>query len=483
MEDKLKRLIESVTRAAAARHPGFDGVYREEPILYTADRMKSYTPPRIGEMRRIAAQADWRVSEGELFCRQGEFMAEYEEDYPFSGTFTRYYPTYQAMNNAQLRGYFAWRTRRRRGEAETPPLSFAFVYAYELIHGIGVESPLQGYEALAALRRDYGEAEPTLDAYLEEWMEDFVLYYRLDPALLGQTRGALWDGALAAAEEKGEPGDRFAALCALSTYRAEEGWAGREHPRELAEVTCRGLEALAEYYAAHRGQSLWDRLLGRPAVSHWIPFRSAVFFDRQRWEGEYVISSNRRLVCREGQRLICSARSLQRPSPELGRLLKGIDGRLREVMEWGRPLRYDLPKYALALLDRTVADWRRQQAEAEARRVDIDFGKLAAIRQAAEITRDRLLADPPEEVPPSPPPAPTPAPEPAGLTPGGVTLLHSLLYEAAPRVPAGEMLSVTAEGVNEALFDTFGDTVILFEGDTPALVEDYIEELKGMIRP
>ena len=51
------------------------------------------------------------------------------------------------------------------------------------------------------------------------------------------------------------------------------------------------------------------------------------------------------------------------------------------------------------------------------------------------------------------------------------------------RVPAGVMLSVVAEGVNEALFPRFADTVILFEGDAPLLIEDYIEELKGMIAP
>ena len=34
--------------------------------------------------------------------------------------------------------------------------------------------------------------------------------------------------------------------------------------------------------------------------------------------------------------------------------------------------------------------------------------------------------------------------------------------------------------INERLFDDFGDTVIIFDGDTPEIIEDYKEELKGM---
>lgn len=45
------------------------------------------------------------------------------------------------------------------------------------------------------------------------------------------------------------------------------------------------------------------------------------------------------------------------------------------------------------------------------------------------------------------------------------------------------MPSVVAEQINEKLFDQFADTVILFDGDTPELIEDYADDLKGMIAP
>ena len=34
-------------------------------------------------------------------------MEDFEDDFDYRGEFVRYFPTYQAMNDAQLRGYFS----------------------------------------------------------------------------------------------------------------------------------------------------------------------------------------------------------------------------------------------------------------------------------------------------------------------------------------------------------------------------------------
>ena len=56
-----------------------------------------------------------------------------------------------------------------------------------------------------------------------------------------------------------------------------------------------------------------------------------------------------------------------------------------------------------------------------------------------------------------------------------VHLGHGLLDEV------GVMLSVLVDHINETLFDDFGDTVILFDGDQPELIEDYVEELRALL--
>ena len=42
------------------------------------------------------------------------------------------------------------------------------------------------------------------------------------------------------------------------------------------------------------------------------------------------------------------------------------------------------------------------------------------------------------------------------------------------------MLSVLVDGINEKLYDIFMDSVL---DDSPALVEDYIDDLKEMVKP
>ena len=43
------------------------------------------------------------------------------------------------------------------------------------------------------------------------------------------------------------------------------------------------------------------------------------------------------------------------------------------------------------------------------------------------------------------------------------------------------MPSITADFINEALFDEIGDSVLLAEGDRLTLVEDYIEDLELLL--
>ena len=95
---------------------------------------------------------------------------------------------------------------------------------------------------------------------------------------------------------------------------------------------------------------------------------------------------------------------------------------------------------------------------------------------------------------PALPPRPEQEPEPpaeqelpadmAGLTAVEYEFLRALLggtdYRPLLR-EAGAMASVTVDAINEKLFDRFGDTVLLFDGEAPELIEDYIEELKGII--
>ena len=68
------------------------------------------------------------------------------------------------------------------------------------------------------------------------------------------------------------------------------------------------------------------------------------------------------------------------------------------------------------------------------------------------------------------------------LSPAELRLLQCLLYggDTGWVQAEGHLLSVLVDGVNEKLYDTFLDSVL---DDAPQVLEDYIDDLKEMIRP
>lgn len=102
--------------------------------------MDSYLPKEIGQMRELQRTPRGRTwSETRLFYEQARLMEDFEDNCPYHGQFQSYYPTYRTMTDRQLRGYFTWRARVRAGQVEQTAASFAYVYLYELLMGIGVE--------------------------------------------------------------------------------------------------------------------------------------------------------------------------------------------------------------------------------------------------------------------------------------------------------------------------------------------------------
>ncbi len=164
-------------------------MYEDEPILRTGSQMKSYLPQRYRDMKALARPIHdgfeyRRPSETELFVMQARFMEEWEDDFPFCGSFERYYPTYSMMNDSQLRGYFSWRTRVRHGQVEKTSLSFAFVYIYELINCVGASTPNECFDLLYNFWVKYRELDPEIDRYVKTWLRDFVIYHNLSPVLI-----------------------------------------------------------------------------------------------------------------------------------------------------------------------------------------------------------------------------------------------------------------------------------------------------------
>lgn len=511
--DRIIEQIVAASRAKAGRAFASSKVYGSEPILMRGSQLASYLPEPVRQMRALARRPEARSwTDARLFVEQGRVMAGFEDSCPYAGTFQSYFPTYDVMDNRQLRGYFTWRAHVRHGTVEKTSTSFAYVYLYELINGIGVEPGEPAFRAIESFWRAYRELEPALDRYVRPWLVDYAVYHDLDPALALPFADVEHDravGVLACAQEaaldqspararRREPRaygtDREAderllnALDALSTHRLGESRLYRDEPDAVRDVARSVFDRLARYYHASRSQDLVESLFGARRTMPHLMFASAVFYPGGKHaDCVYHLGETRTYECRGGIWTCTALHDGGGRSAKLGQVLRAVDRQLRAALDYPHPLkeRGD-PKYLTQLIDREIRDylaWRKAHAPV---RVEIDLSKLARIRSAAAVTREALLVDEErEEEEPAAAVAAAVVPEPAqaraeksdalGLTPEEQSLLEDLLAGRAPRTASADLL---VDAVNEKLFDLVGDTVVEFdETGAPALVEDYVDDV------
>lgn len=471
-------------------------IYRDEPILRDAIAAAAcLIPPQYRRMRELVRNDTlFGRSEAEIFYRQAKFMENFDDDFDESCEFLRYFPTYQVMTDRQLRCYFSWRGRLRRGTVQPTSLSYVFLYLYELLHQIGVASPGEGYHALKQFWNDYRVFEPKLDRYLPLWLRDYIVYYDLDRAFLADLPPEPLDAAVLTLQNCRECGadELFQALNTLSAYDLGSSRFCREHPEEVKFVVRDVLLALADCCEKKRKSDIRRRLCGDCRTSSCVLFHSAVFFDRlKRQEYCYEINPVHRYFCRNGswscERFFPSKSRRQ----ETGTLLKTIDFLMRQDFGFRSSLKVEKIS---ALYRELIGNALRHLREETRKRTlpRLDLSRLDRIRLDAMEIQERLIVETPEELPPEPssppePPAPAaPAEYPAGLTGAEYRFLLRLLggdAEGPAEPPGGPAETLLIDSINEKLFDRFGDTVISCDGDTPAPVEEYAEELKGILLP
>ena len=504
--DAIIEQIIAATRAKGGRAFSSERTYADEPILLRGSQLASYLPEPIRQMRALARRPEARSwSDAHLFVEQARLMVDYEDDFPYEGEFKTYFPTYESMTNPQLRGYFTWRSRVRAGRVEQTSASFAYVYLYELINGIGVEPGEPAFRAIESFWQAYRTFEPATDRYVRPWLVDYVVYHGLpakfakpylntthDRAVAALARAEA--AALASTQRRGRRAnpyvDRtdptlFSALDELSTYRLRESRLHQDDPDALAAITCGVFGQLARYYHGSRAQGLTASLFGtRHAMPH-LMFASAVFYPSRKHEDCVIeLDETCRYLCQNGIWSLDTLHDGGARSAKLGQILHAVDQRLRQALDYPHQLkeRGD-PKYLTQIIDREIRDYLAWRKEHAPRRIEIDLSKLAGIRTAASATRESLLIDEERETEVAPAPtAPIQEGEEGvelGLSPDELSLLRNLLDGRADVTTGTDLL---VDSINEKLFDLVGDTVLEFDetGDV-ALVEDYADDVRDAL--
>lgn len=434
-DQDIKMLIERIMAEARTHQSArfSNEVYADEPILKTGRQMQNFLPDQYRKMREISRWQDdpkggagrW-LSEAELFYRQGLLMADFEDDCPYNGTFKSYFPTYNAMSDRQLRGYFTWRAQVRRGTVEETSTSFAFLYLYELICGIGVDDPLDGFKKIKAFWDAYRAFEPGIDRFARVWLQDYAVFHGLDPKLLRDSKTVMFDNALielrraardlapaptpsdlAPARRKTSeptlplPPDEareerlMAAINALSTYNLNNSRLDRSHHRDLRHVACAVYVRMARYYDTHRKSGIVASLFGEETAMPYTMFASAVFFAPNRHEDcEYRLDPIHIYRCQNGFWECMRIHGSRQKSSKLGEMMRACDQRLRLALDPTHPLKEEkVPKYLAKIIDDEIVAWLSWDAAHQPVKIDIDLSQLGHIRSAAAQTREALLID------------------------------------------------------------------------------------------
>ncbi len=494
IKDLIATMSELINTADAERtlsqDDAADRIYRDEPILFTAAQMKSYMPPKYREMRQLAKKWQFAYdSAAKIFYEQARFMEDFEDDFEYHGEFLRYYPTYQVMNDLQLRGYFSWRTQVRAGNIWQTDTSFAFVYIYELLNGIGVSSVEEGFCKLKDFWQEYRRFDTHIDRYAKLWMKDYVVFHQLDRALLPEDTHATKDGSLLILmeAEKHTEEEIFNALNTQSSYNMENSRFFKQYAEDVKTVVYRTFLLLTAYYEKNRKNTLCERFFGRMMANYYTMFESAVVYQPVN-PGNilYEINPVHRYRCRNG---IWSCERVfwySSKNKDLGSLFKLIDYLMRSAYGFKSTLKMpDSSKLFKKVVEKVMKDFIEEKKKTRKVEISIDLTQLSSIRKTALETQNKLIVEeePEEDVFAKPSAVPS---HQFDLTNTEYTFLQCLLYKKPYEEymqSEGVMTSVAADSINEKLFDCFSDTVILYEDDKPQLIEEYIEELKGLIAP
>ena len=481
----------------------FEETYHDTPLPFAGGAglaPKDPIPERLREMKHLYVYGSNSMeARAENFYRQGMFMADYEDDAHWPGGFFCGFPTYHDMTTRQLRGYFAWRTNVRNGIFQPISSSPVYVYLYELINCIGVSSPEKALERLEAFESGYidsGMGDAEMRRNIRRWMMEFAIVHDLpqavaqkyaDPAVLERDR---------ALHVLRHP-ENFTDADVLDAMRFFDRKSLAQSPvmRQMPE---RGVHLFSEVWrrtVSGQGKDEADPFtlcFGKQEKSAWHPFANAVYHWQQQEDRTYVIDDCRVYSCRSGEWQMLSYESLYEDMKRFRGLIRQAELMFRRYLKTGNYLK-EKPEdaWAIPAVRAVIEEDRRAQEEAARPKVVLDLSGLDRIRQDARITRDSLLTD--EEK------AEMEAEEEETQTDGsdsGEAVLPDLPLDAVQTEIVRALLedretqeilkkhhlmpTMTADAINEAMFEEIGDNILDCDGTQLSLVEDYREDLLAL---
>ena len=470
-------------------------VYQDTPLpagQASARPAKKGIPARIREMRRLYRYGSGSFQERcRNFYVQAKYMEDYTDDAPWDGTLKQYFTTYQELTPEQLRGYFTWRTEVRKGNWKWISTSLAYLYLYELLNGISTASPEESLRKMKEFEQYYldsGIGDSGMRRNLHRWMLEYAVLNGLPPEQVREYAdpGMLkMDEALAALhhpEAHTDP-EVFEALCILAGGKTASSAVLQKDPGT-------GVHLFAEIWRtasrAYRkdGKTLFTLCFGGRRTLRWHALENAVY-DRTHAPSPVDCELNecRAYRYKDGAWYESSYKKLYFNRKLLESLLQESDRRLRLRLKTGRPLKQKSgSEWAVLYIEEVIEADRKAMIEASRPKVHIDFSDLERIRRDAEKTRDSLLTE--DEMMPVMEEMPAVQQTAVPLDDFQQTILKKLIKgeDTAQMIKEVHGLpEIIADGINEALYEETGDTVVVCDGQTIVLIEDYRDNVMRIL--
>lgn len=428
------------------------------------------------------------------FYLQGKLMASYEDHYEGKQSFLRYYPTYHDLTVGQARTYFTWRTKIRQNIYEKISDSYAYIYLYELLNGIGIKNPEAGLDKLITFNKNYAQKfSPEMGAYLERWICDYIIFYNINKTnntffVREQTNDKKYEQLLYP--------DQFSnhevaeSLIKLSNYKIRNCPLYKKSIEKfeyllvliwhkILDLRNDGFDFFTSYIAYKNQMTI--QLFSAAVFNHQLePKTTSYEIDQIR---KYFYDEEKNTWYCESYWGLTGQKSI------MGNFLHEVDREIRLCFNLGRNLKpRKIEKHYLKAIRDGIKEYQIEEQKLKQPKIEFNLSQLSTIREDAAGTRDSLLTEEElqaeqEEREQIEETVVNDEQEDYGLSSEEMATIILLLKGKDLNKYLKEhhlMAAVIIDNINEKLFDEFGDNVIEFINDIPTVIEDYQEDLEDM---
>ncbi|TAH75133.1 MAG: hypothetical protein EWM47_00205 [Anaerolineaceae bacterium] len=348
---------------------------------------------------------DKRVQGGNarIFYKQAVFMKGFEDNYPEQVPFSSYFPYYQMMGYEQLRTYFTWRTNVREGLVGNTSLSYVFLYIYELLNNIGVDSPQEGLDKLMSFWISYRSHDSSIDKYVIRWLKDYHIYYNLPRSFKEFVKEHNLSKHYPNIMDKE---DSFDLYCAISKYDIKKSAFFTDDTSKLiSDSFFFVIEKIRQEFETV-GIQLQDTLFHpTKKIVDWSPFKDALFYNwLKQADKKVVVSENEIYICTNNVWKFSTIISSDNGRQFIAYVMKQMESVLRKVTKYkfkitaninmlGQEMLTKLEKAGLDIEHIVNAATIEFYREATKTVVEVNHASLARIRQEALTTQEALIVE------------------------------------------------------------------------------------------